>query len=127
MLLSIKEAAGFLEVTPMAVRQAVRQERMNCIRNKHRVFLQKDELIRYRDNRWKRGIRFEPGEFSPHQAAVYCGVPVQRIYYLLRLGALPCYRKSKQTITIKEEDLRSIKFMEEELRSIKPKKTMRRV
>jgi len=120
MKLNIKEAAHFLEVSPPAIRVSIYQGRLKSSRDGVRHMIEKDDLIHYRENRWKRTKRYGKGELSPHMAADMLGVPVQRIYYLLRVGAIPFFRKGKQIITIKESFIEHM--VEEKERASKKKR-----
>lgn len=109
-ILSITEAARFIDRTRQAVVVAIDKRLLKATfmkrhpeANGARWFVEKKDLTEYFQNRYSRlkckdihgNLIYDPskGIYSPPMFANFLGLPSQRVYYLMRTGAIPFHKK----------------------------------
>lgn len=113
-MLTVNEASKFLKVTSQAVRVAIRDGRLKSQKIMKRVMIDPSELRVYIHTRWQRGKQFNENELSPSMAANLLGVPLQRVYHLIRTNKLSYWRQATQIITIPKESVLKIAKVEQQ-------------
>jgi predicted DNA-binding protein YlxM (UPF0122 family) len=115
MKMTLTEAAKLFGVTKQAISVAIRKGFIPAGKDgpdKRKVYVLRQDVAYYRLHRWNREHKFASDELSPHMAAEVIGVPVQRVYHLLRTGELPFWCKGKKVMTINYEDAFKLKDTE---------------
>ncbi|WP_213358034.1 helix-turn-helix domain-containing protein [Chlamydiifrater phoenicopteri] len=129
-LVSITQAAKLNSVTRQAIYVAIKQKKLRAVKTTRWEIDLKD-LEDYKRNRYSRKKSVyngelvfdnEKGYFSVNQVAEMLGVPVQKIYYATRTGAITGSRKGAAWVIHESEIAR---YKEEYLnkKSIAPKRT----
>lgn len=99
---SIVEAARLNRVTRQAIYLAIKQKKLKAYKNPVRWMIDLADLEEYRKQRYSRAkslydgeLVFDPekGYYSVNQVARALGVPVQKIYYAVRIELLKAERK----------------------------------
>lgn len=99
---SIVEAARLNGVTRQAIYLAIKQRKLKAYKNPVRWMIDLVDLEAYRKQRYSRAKSMHEGElvfnpekgfYSVNQVARALGVPVQKIYYAVRIGLLKAERK----------------------------------
>jgi len=104
-LLSVKQAAGILNIGTQAVRAAIANGRLKAQYINGKVRLLPQDVKEYEKTKWQRNHRYDEDELSIKNAAKILNVPEQRLYYLMRTDDLKFYYKQKKMIAIKKKDL----------------------
>ncbi|MDN3508679.1 MAG: helix-turn-helix domain-containing protein [Candidatus Neptunochlamydia sp.] len=101
-LVSITEAARINGVTRQAIYVAIKQNKLKARKDSTRWTIDLGDLEEYRRNKYSRTKSTFEGEllfnndrgfYSVNQVAKMLGIPVQKIYYATRIGALKASRK----------------------------------
>ena len=124
---SLNEAAEYAHVTRQAIYKALTHRGLKAKKIGRRWHITRKDLDEYRVNKYNRDNRvingelvfdMDKGEFSvPQVCKVFSSTmgrpfPVQRLYYLLRIGQLKASRKGASWV-IKKED--AIELLQEEM------------
>jgi excisionase family DNA binding protein len=104
-LLSVKQAAGILNIGTQAVRAAISNGRLKAKNINGKIRLSPKDVKDYENIRWNRDYRYDDDEISIKNAAKVLNVPEQRLYYLIRRGDIKIHYKQKKIIAIKKKDL----------------------
>lgn len=115
MKLNLTQAAKLFGVTKQAIYVAIRKGFIPSTKDgadKRHRYVERSDVAKYRLHRWKRTNSYNNEHISPHMAAELLGIPVQRIYHLLRTNKLPYWRQGKAIFTILKDDLMKIKDVE---------------
>lgn len=101
-LVTITKAAEIHKVTRQAIYVAIKLNKLKAYKKTSRWMINLDDLDNYRDQRYSRTKSLHNGElifskekglFSVNQVANLLKVPVQKIYYAMRIGLLKASRK----------------------------------
>lgn len=101
-VVSITEAAEINDVTRQAIYVAIKLNKLKATKESTRWTINVDDLAEYRRQKYSRSKSLYNGEllfdnkngyYSINQAAKILNVPVQKIYYATRKGALKASRK----------------------------------
>jgi excisionase family DNA binding protein len=101
-LVSIAEAAKINQVTRQAIYVAIKQKKLEALKDSTRWAISRKALEEYRDKKYCRSRSLYNGEllfdnrcgfYSVNQIAKLLNVPAQKIYYATRVGLLPAVRK----------------------------------
>ena len=100
-LISITEAAEKAGITRQAVYVAVKQGKIAATMRMNRWFIREDDFMLYLKFKYDRKkstyngkLIFGNDRFSPKMAADILNVPVQQIYYAIRMGRLNIIEKT---------------------------------
>lgn len=126
-LLLLRECSEYGHVMRQAIFVAIKKGRLKATKVRGRWVIRRGDYDAYRADKYNRDIAkigdeyvfdAEKGHFSLRQIAkvfsVTIGVPysVQRLYYLVRTGQLPAFRKGVSWVVLKED---AIKLLETEM------------
>ena len=126
-MLTLTEAADYAHVTRQAIYTALRKRGLKAQKVGNRWLLLKADIDDYRGNKYNRDKRIingqlvfdmEKGEFSVMQVlkvmSAALGYPfrIQRLYYLLRSGQLPSFKKGAAWIIMGKD---ASKLLQDEL------------
>lgn len=109
---SITEAAKLNNVSRQAIYVAIKLRKLKATKDATRWNIHLDDLEDYRKHKYSRSkSRFNgellfdhsKGHYSISQAARFLGVPVQKLYYATRTGALKGQRKGAAWVLMKED------------------------
>lgn len=119
--LTLSQASKLFGVTRQALWMAINKGLLKGVMYKGSWIIDRDDLIEYESLKYSRErSRFngmplydkEKGELSIHEAARLIGERPQRLYYLIRKGAIPAARKGS-VIVIEYETLKKIYGLEQ--------------
>jgi hypothetical protein len=90
---TVNEAAKFFLQSPQSIRIAIIRGLLIASKEKGRLFIKREDLIQYFQDRWKRKPFKDPNLISIQNAAIQYGVTAQRLYYLVRKGIVKGVKK----------------------------------
>ncbi len=123
--ISLTQAANSCHVTRQAIYIAIKKGRLKAAKVGHRWFLSTADLEDYRASKYRRDLReidgvkvfdLEAGSYSVLYVArafgevLQCHYPLQRIYYLLRIGTLAGEKRGGQWVIRREEAKRMLEI-----------------
>jgi excisionase family DNA binding protein len=104
-LMTITEAADYIGITRQAVHAAIKKNRLNANKTKHSFWtVTKEDIKNYYNDLYIRPNRCQNEEVSVKEAAKLMGVPLQRAYYLIKLGLIKA-EKRKGEIFVQRNSL----------------------
>ena len=114
MVVSITEASHIHNVSRQAIYFAIKEGKLRAIKGSTTWKISTEDLKEYKENKYSRkksvidgNLLFndKEGLYSINDVAKILQVPVQKIYYAIRLGHLKHHR-IRMAYVIKEEDMR---------------------
>lgn len=105
---TIKEATNIIGLTRGALLAAIQFKRLDAVKIKNRWMISSQDLMTYRENRWKRTHPLKKGEITIEKAARKYNVPLNSIYSFIYTRQLKSKKKGKAPITFLESDLLEI-------------------
>lgn len=105
---TIKEATNIIGLTRGALLAAIQFKRLDAVKIKNRWMISSQDLMTYRENRWKRNHPLRKGEITIEKAARKYNVPLNSIYSFIYTKQLNSKKKGRAPITFLESDLLEI-------------------